>query len=993
MSTQADLLTQFRTRVADAGRAPAIVSETESLGYADLDRRSDAIAAALRMRGVEPGSLVPIEATRHADFIVALLGVLKTGATYVPIDARYPDARKQYILAQCHARVALSTHPRATERPAPFISVAAWSRRCDAPEETPPEADTRGTDNPLYVIFTSGSTGVPKGVIIAQPPVASLVRWHNARFEVNAESRATLIAGLGFDISQWEIWSALTAGATLFLPDDDTRVDADALVDFFVRHRISHAFVPTALAADVVGVGQAPGLALRYLFTGGEKLGPIDTDRIRYTLVDYYGPTETTIFATCRPVPSATLGRPYSIGHPIDGAPIVILDDADQPVQGGDTGEICIGGPGVALGYLANPELSERKFRVHPHLSGQRFYHTGDRGRWLADGSLQFLGRRDDQVKIRGNLVEPDEVQATLMRTGGVRKASVLALPNAAGTGVELIAFVVPRDVAAPREQRVEALKAALRQQLPDYMWPAGYVLLDDLPSTANGKVDRDALRQRYHAQQQAWTDDARYSATELEVANAFAALVGHSRFRKTDPFFDIGGNSLLTAKLARTLSDAEGMKILLRDIYEHQSVAGLAREIESRRAASGPGLEREPTLTLQDDIRLPAQADFSGRFDAARLVRPRAILLTGATGFVGVHLLAELLATTSAVVHCLIRADSVAAGRARIDAKLRQYRVRLGAGEADRIRACPGDLTAMRFGMDERGYAALADEIDVVYHSAGAVNFIQPYSYMKKVNVDGLSEVLAFAGRGSAKALMLLSTISVYSWGHRFTGKTLMTEADDIDQNLPAVLEDIGYTRSKWVMEKMADLAARQGLPLMTFRLGYATFHSETGVSADYQWWGRLIKTCLARGTVPDLHDLREGLSTVDYMTRALAHISRKPEALGRKFNLINSPETNLTLLEFFARLDRAFDLKLRVVPFRQWLDSWKDDVDAPLYPLLSLFNDNIRNGLSTVELYQANYTWDCRNVVECLAGSGIEQPVFSREELARYLRQSIGV
>ncbi|WP_425102721.1 thioester reductase domain-containing protein [Burkholderia ambifaria] len=311
---------------------------------------------------------------------------------------------------------------------------------------------------------------------------------------------------------------------------------------------------------------------------------------------------------------------------------------------------------------------------------------------------------------------------------------------------------------------------------------------------------------------------------------------------------------------------------------------------------------------------------------------------------------------------------------------------------ERSRIRVCAGDITQARFGMNEHDYAELADEIDIVYHSAGAVNFIQPYSYMKKINVDGLTQILAFAGCRRTKALILLSTISVYSWGHRFTGKAMMTEDDDIDQNLPAVLEDIGYTRSKWVMEKMADLAGQRGLPLMTFRLGYATFHGETGVSADYQWWGRLVKTCIALGIVPDLDDLREGLTSVDYMTKALARISRNPAALGRKFNLINSPETNITLKEFFARLERYFGLRFRVVPFREWLGAWKANIDAPLYPLLSLFDDNIRDGMSTAELYQNNYVWDCRNVIEFLEGSGIEQPAFSREQLARYLERSVG-
>ncbi|KVL40522.1 non-ribosomal peptide synthetase [Burkholderia sp. MSMB1835] len=992
MANQLSVLEKFQAHAARDGDAPAVVSAHACVNYRELDRRSDAVASALRARGIGSGSLVPIEASRNAEFIVGILGILKAGATYVPIDDRYPEARKRHILQQCDAALVLTTRASPRGAPVPFASVEELSARRPEPGATCATPPANARDSAIYVIFTSGSTGAPKGVIVEHAAVTALVDWHNARFGMNAGSRATLMAGLGFDVSQWEIWSTLCAGATLFLPDDEMRLDADALVAFLVRHGITHTYVPTVMVADVVGVGQLAGLTLKYLFTAGEKLDPVDTDRVDYAVIDYYGPTEATIFATYHVVPSATLGRPDSIGRPVGDTEIVILNDAGEPVADGDVGEICIGGPGLARGYLGNPALTREKFRSHPRQPDRLVYHTGDLGRWLDDGAIQFLGRLDDQVKIRGNLVELSEVQAALVRSGEVRKAVVLVLPNAAGAGKELVAFVVPRDPVAPPERVIEALKASVRRALPDYMWPVGHVLLDDMPVTVNGKTDRAALERRYRDAPCERPEQESYTAVERIVADAFAALIGHASFHKTDRFFDIGGNSLLTAKLARALSDAAGTKMLIRDVYEHQSVEALAGEIERRVATTALAIEREPVYALADDIRVPEQADFSGPFDDALLADPRTILLTGATGFVGVHLLAELLATTSAVVHCLVRAPDAAAGWARIDEKLRAYDVGLGPDARSRIRVWAGDVTLARLGMDAHDYATLADEIDVVYHSASAVNFIQPYSYMKKINVDGLTGMLAFAGYRRTKALILLSTISVYSWGHRFTGKTVMTEADDIDQNLPAVLEDIGYTRSKWVMEKMADLAAQRGLPLMTFRLGYATFHGETGVSADYQWWGRLVKTCIALGTVPDLHDLREGLTSVDYMTKAIARISRQPAALGRKFNLINSPGTDMTLKAFFSRLERYFGMRFRVVPYREWLNAWKTDIDAPLYPLLSLFDDNIRDGMSTAELYQNNYVWDCRNVIEFLEGSGIEQPAFSREQLARYLERSIG-
>lgn len=201
-----------------------------------------------------------------------------------------------------------------------------------------------------------------------------------------------------------------------------------------------------------------------------------------------------------------------------------------------------------------------------------------------------------------------------------------------------------------------------------------------------------------------------------------------------------------------------------------------------------------------------------------------------------------------------------------------------IDAGGRTRVKLYVGDITEPEFGLTSAEYAQLSMKVDVIHHSASAVNFIKPYAAMKRDNVDGLINLVRFAAAGRTKAMMLLSTISVYSWGYWITGKTLMREDDDIDQNLPAICADIGYVKSKWAMETIADQAQSRGMPLMTFRLGYATYHSKTGVSASYQWWGRLVKTCIELGAVPDLQELREGLSTVDFMSQAVAHIAKSP-------------------------------------------------------------------------------------------------------------------
>jgi thioester reductase-like protein len=323
-----------------------------------------------------------------------------------------------------------------------------------------------------------------------------------------------------------------------------------------------------------------------------------------------------------------------------------------------------------------------------------------------------------------------------------------------------------------------------------------------------------------------------------------------------------------------------------------------------------------------------------------------------------------------------------------KIDRCYKQYHIDRKEEQKPRIIPVIGDLSLPLLGFSEDQFKKLAGILDLIYHSGSSVNFIEPYSYMKAPNVEGLREIIKLAGAERTKCLALLSTISVYSWGHVFTGKTVMMESDDIAQNLMSVSKDIGYVRSKWVMEAVADLAAKEGLPLITYRLGYAMCHSETGASAPYQWWSGLVKNCVEFKSYPLLTELREGLITVDYMTKSMAHITKSEEAIGKKFNLIARPETNLTLESFFGLLKKYYPLTLEGLPYKEWRKQWEDDSRNRLYPLTSLFKDNMHEGLSTVELYQNTYVWDCSNVIQFLEGSGIEEPAFDKKMLDAYLK-----
>lgn len=976
------VLDLFQHSVSREPDRAAVVDRGRVLSYRELGESSDRVAEWLRRRGIGPGDLVPVVAHRSAELITALVGVAKCGAAYVPIDARYPVKRRSSMIEQCTPAVVLAAAVNESDDEA--VSVAAVTG--EGAQVRPDPVRIADTDA-VYVVFTSGTTGVPKGVVVEHHSLARLIEWHNARFAMEPGSRSTLMAGVGFDVSQWEVWSALASGAAIYVVDEEIRADPEALLDFYAATGLTHAYAPTALIPQLAAARQPRSLRLRYLFCAGEKLHPLATAHLPYTLVDYYGPTEATIFATCRIVSPHSEHDPASIGVPVADAEAFVLDQDLGEVPHGEVGELCLAGGGLARGYLNSSGSTAERF-VRSDRLGRRLYRTGDRARWLADGTLQFIGRGDEQIKVRGYRVEPGDVEAALLRHRLVKAAAVIAEDTAAA-GRRLVAFVVPRDPPLREAEFVAEMRAALRRELPDFMLPAVYRLLAQLPASVSGKTDRAALRgllaigQPPSMGHEASGDDFESDA-ERGIAAVWREALGHSHFGAQDGFFEVGGHSMLAASTVHQIGARLRVKAYIRDVYEFPSVRELATELERRAARRAPAVDSEPVRELRADVRLPDGFVPPAPPDPEALIRPQHIMLTGATGFVGIHLLGELLSTTDAHLHLPIRATGSALAADRLRRLAARYRVEL---DFTRISVYPADLPEPGLGIAAEDYRLLTEQVDVVYHSASAVNFIQPYSFMKRDNVQGLRQVIAFATDRRTKPLILLSTISVFSWGHLFTSKTWMREDDDIDQNLPAVSTDLGYVRSKWVMEKIADLAARRGLPLMIFRLGYATCHSRSGICADYQWWGRLVQTCAALHAIPDLQELREGLTTVDYMAQAVAAVSRRPQALGHRFNLVPSPEKTLTLKEFFDLLTRHCGLDFTVLPYRQWISLWADDPMAPLYPLRSMFTDDMYEGSSTVELYQNTYRWHTGDLQNHLSSTGIREPEFTPDLLKRYI------
>jgi amino acid adenylation domain-containing protein len=577
-SSGCSITERFEARASARPDALAVRAADATLTYGELEQQSNRLAHRLRALGVDRETMVGLCLPRSAALVVGALGILKAGGVYVALDPGQPADRLGFMLADCGAGVIVgdgTTPARCGEVTATQVAVDASER--DAEAAQPPEVLSTPEDL-AYVIYTSGSTGRPKGVLVTHAGLENLVDWHRRAFGIGEADRGSQVANPAFDAAVWELWPYLTSGASLHVCADEVRADPEAIRDWLVAEEITVTFLPTVLAEAVIALHWPSELRLRHLLTGGDALHARPPAGLPFAVVNNYGPSEGSVVATSGVVASGESGQP-TIGWPIDNVRIHIVDDALAEVPAGATGELLIGGPSVARGYLGRPELTAEAFIPDPFSpgSGARLYRTGDYVRRLPDGALEFRGRRDEQVQIRGNRVEPGEISATLLRHPAVR-AAVVVVDERASAEPRLIAHVV---ADAPRPDS-EALRAHLGRSLPGHMIPAAFVYLDALPVTDNGKVDRTRLPIPTAANSAAPADSARPDGELERTLEAIVCeLLELDRVGVDENFFMLGGHSLLGAQLVTRIDERFGVAMSLRALFDNPTVAEMAVEVQ----------------------------------------------------------------------------------------------------------------------------------------------------------------------------------------------------------------------------------------------------------------------------------------------------------------------------------------------------------------------------------------------------------------------------
>ena len=987
--------------------ALAVEAGPERLTYAELDRRANQMAHMLREHGVGVETPVGVFMGQRIEQIVAQVAICKVGGTYVPLDPDYPRERLEFMLADAGVPVVL------TDRLQAGLALGQRRQICvdadrHALDRRPGEftAAATGGGHRTHILYTSGSTGKPKGIEIVARGVSRLV-LATQYVEFTASDRVAQIANFSFDAAIFEVWGALLNGGALVLVPRSCALDPDDLRDTLTASRVTVMFLTTALFNLVAQARPDAFSALRYLVVGGEKL---HAEAVRAVLgaapprhlVNGYGPTESTTFAvTCELDADKVATTSVPIGRPIANTLAYILDDERNPVGVGEIGELYIGGDGLARGYVDRPELTAERFVSVAGLGPgeRRLYRTGDQARWRPDGLIEFVGRTDFQVKIRGFRIELEEIELALVDSGLLTDAAVTVQEGAYGDKL-LVAHVVLND---PAHYRQADLLAHLQAKLPPYMIPARFIVLSTLPLNANGKVDRHVLT-RGTAQSGVFSLTGLMAAHDPligELGAIWADLLGVDAVGPDDEFFRLGGNSLLAARLVLRVRDTYRVRFPIYSLYESGTLADFTAVV--RRAlhgglAGGPGPEGADTW--QADASLPAdvRADIERSVaagPAAAWSNDGVVLLTGATGFLGAFMVRDLLTRTQTTVCCLVRAADEREATARVHEALAKYGLWQDAF-AGRIRAIAGDLRRRRFGLAPDAFAALADEVDVVIHSAAHVNYTQPYVAHRATNVGGTAEVLRFAATGRPKPLHHVSSIAVFGPSGFFDGPKHVREDANLDDHLQYLGYDIGYSASKWAAEKMVWHAAGLGLPVTVYRPGFIMGDSHTGAGNADDFMGRSVRGAVQIGAYPDLPDQRKEFVPVDYVSSAILHIAASADTHGRAYHLLSpDPRTSVDVNEFFA-LICGLGYPMARWTYAQWVDRVIADSQArdnPLCPLVPMLFERVyRNEVTRWELYEGMPTYDSANTSRALAGSGIHYPRMDRAMVAKYLNYWVG-
>jgi amino acid adenylation domain-containing protein/thioester reductase-like protein len=853
----------FREQVAAHPRDIALVFEDNELTYREVDKKSNQLASFLIAQGVRRQEIVALKVGRSFNMVIGILGILKAGAAYLPLDPHYPQDRIAYMLADSNARFILTDNSNMGKQYAvQVINLEApevWEM-ADSELEIP-----LSPSDLAYVMYTSGSTGLPKGVMIENKAVNNFV---HGMIEAVGLSSGTILSltTISFDIFFLETILPVLLGLKVVIADEMEVNDPSLLLDLIERYDVQILQATPSRMKIILNDSNDTAVLnkLEVILVGGEAFPEAllrDLKKVTQAeIYNMYGPTETTIWSTTKRLDNTDL---INIGRPIANTRIYILDQHGMPLPVGIPGEIYIAGDGVARGYFNKPELTAEKFLVNPYKANSIMYKTGDLGKWLASGELEFIGRNDNQVKIRGYRIELGEIEKCLLKNEQIKEAIVIG-QESKSKRTYLCAYLIGTKLS------VSQLRHHLAAYLPDYMIPARFVWLESFPYTPNGKIDRKALARLENREEY---QESEYQAPrdkiERTLALVWSEVLETGPIGIDDDFFSLGGDSLAILEvLSGVLSDH--WLINAQDFYEYPTIRKLAALISKRLENKCEAVKEEPLLYLPD-IKNIKKIGYS-----LHVQRPSSsgnILLTGSTGFLGSHILKRLVTDYPGRIFCLIRGQEP---EARL-AKLYKYyfKEELADLVSGKITVLNGDIREKGFGLSKEDSEMLAEETAIVIHCAALVKHYGSYADFEKVNVGGTEQIIDFC-KEFGKHLYYVSTISV-SGNYMLNGQQKNTFSEQ-DLYIGQDYKNNVYIRSKFEAECRVLQAKSEGLEATILRVGILTGRYADGLfqyNIEGNAFYRKLKSIFEIKYLPEstLEELIE-LTPVDYCAEAILRI-----------------------------------------------------------------------------------------------------------------------
>jgi amino acid adenylation domain-containing protein/thioester reductase-like protein len=908
----------------------AVIFRDKKLSYGELNEQSKKIAAALRAENIGPNDIVGIMAERSLAMVIGIMGILKAGGAYLPIDPAYPEDRIRYILADSKAK-ALITREKLKNRSSELYQgiILAIDKIISSTEKNQIK-NTNRTDDLCYVIYTSGTTGRPKGVLVEHRNVVAYIHAFYRKTGLNKADVLVEQHAFTFDAFAEGLFGSLLSGAALVIPDDKEAQDLRGFVELVEKNKGTMVMVSPLFLSEM---NRLPRISSVHSFVcGGDVLKWEYISRLMSGSVIYnnYGPTEATISATIFKCEKILKGV-VPIGRPINNYKIIILDPWDMLNPVGVPGELCISGEGLARGYLGRPELTEKKFVENPYWSGYKMYRTGDLARWRADGNIEFMGRIDQQVKVRGYRIELGEIEAQLQTHPDLKSAAVLVLDDNAGEKFLCAYF------CADHEMTVKQLRKHLSMMLPEYMIPQMYVQLERLPLTSHGKLDREALS-RIKGRIGSGTEyQAPSNKTEIEIAETWKKLLSLEKVGVNDDFFLLGGDSIKAVRMVSLLSDR--YKINLTDIFENRTVSKLACLVSFRSNDVKQAFERVRKGILEEDQekgrRISRELDRQAKEYEKKMLRDKKIdldkrvgyneiLLTGATGYLGIYLLRELLTKQKGRVTVLVRAANDLEATRRLEQKWAYYfGTDLLRRKEKNVHVLCGDIIKDRLGLNLASYNALTGSTNCIIHSAADTRHFGNYEDFHRANVKGTENLLEFAGSGKNVVFNHVSTISVGSGDVEGKEAVLFTEYHgDIGQRPESY-----YTMTKLEAEK---LVASASMEKNIFRAGNLTFDSTNGRFQENMGENAfyiMLRSFITLGIMPDLDIRNVDLTFVDQAAAAIVKIFDRLSLAGGNHHILNGNYVSVRdIATMFIR--NGLPIKILEIPeFLEKLERLSDD------------------------------------------------------------------